>query len=116
MTDPRRPVPVARSIRHASLDVAYVMTGSDGHASVTLHAPDAPSSFKLRAWIPSGPSAELAIAMSKVGVGSVQVTPDYTGQRPVDEWVASAIAGSSCDDLIGQLPGEPKGALVATAR
>lgn len=99
----------------ASLDAAYVLTKADGQATVTLHAPDAPSTFKLRAWIPNGPAAELEISMNKIGVGSVRVIPDYAGQRPVDEWVASAIAGSSCSALADQLPGEPKGALVATA-
>ncbi|MFO0593441.1 MAG: hypothetical protein U0441_38220 [Polyangiaceae bacterium] len=99
----------------ASLDAATVTTGADGRATVHLHAPDAPSSFTLRAWIPDGPATELAISVNKVGVGSVQVIPDYSGPRPVDEWVASAVAGASCSDLTGQLPGEPKGALVATA-
>lgn len=100
---------------NASLDAAYVVTANDGRATVTLHAPDTPSTFTLRAWIPDGPATELSISVNKTGVGSVQVIPDYGGPRPVDEWVASAVAGSSCSDLTGQLPGEPKGAFVATA-
>lgn len=99
----------------ASLDTSYVITAADGRAALKLHAPDTPATFTLRAWIVNGPTAELTISVSKTGVGAVQVVPDYDGQRPINEWVASAIVGSSCAELTGQLPGEPKGALVATS-
>lgn len=99
----------------ASLDTSYVITAKDGHAALKLHAPGTPATFTLRAWIVNGPTAELSISVSKAGVGAVEVIPDYNGQRPVNEWVASAIVGSSCAELAGQLPGEPKGALVATS-
>lgn len=99
----------------ASLDKSYVITEADGRAALKLHAPDAPATFTLRAWIVNGPTAELTVSVSKTGVGAVQVVPDYDGQRPINEWVASAIVGASCDELTGQLPGEPKGALVATS-
>jgi len=99
----------------ASLDAARLFTAADGRATIKLHAPSTPASFKLRAWIKDGPTAELAVSVSKQGIATIEVMPDYTGQRPVDEWVASVVAGTSCDALAGELPGEPKGSFVATA-
>jgi len=100
---------------NASLDQSFVTTGKDGRATVKLQAPSTPAAFTLRAWIPNGPAAELAITVSKTGIGVVEVIPDYGGQRPVNEWVGSVIVGASCKDLDGQLPGEPQGALVAVS-
>lgn len=99
----------------ASLDSGHLFTGKDGRATIKLHAPSTPASFTLRAWIKNGPTTELPVAVSKQGVATIQVVPEYDGPRPVTEWVASVIAGTTCDALAGQLPGEPKGAFVATA-
>lgn len=97
----------------SSLDAGHAVAGKDGRATVTLHAPSAPASFTLHAWIEGGPSADLTISVSKLGVGAIEVVPEYKGPRPVGEWVASVIAGTTCDALKGQLPGEPEGAFVA---
>lgn len=98
---------------NTSLDQSYVTTGKDGRATVKLQAPGTPASFTLRAWIPNGPTAELTITVSKTGLGAVEVIPDYNGQRPINEWVGSVIVGATCGDLASEMPGEPKGALVA---
>lgn len=98
-----------------SLDASHLYAGPDGRATVKLHAPSAPASFTVHAWINNGPSADLAVSVSKLGVGAIEVIPDYDGPRPVTEWVASVIAGTTCDALAGQLPGEPEGAFVAVA-
>lgn len=97
----------------ASLDQSFVTTSGDGAAMVKLHAPSSPASFTLRAWIASGPSAELSITVTKTGVGAIEVVPDYNGKRAINEWIASAVAGATCADLASGLPGEAKGALVA---
>lgn len=99
----------------AFLDSGHLVAGLDGRATVRLHAPGTPASFTLRAWINNGPTAELPVTVSKQGVGTVEVVPDYGGQRPVTEWIASVAIGTTCAALAGQLPGEIKGALVATA-
>lgn len=99
----------------ASLDAAHVWTGGDGRATVSIRAPSTPASFTLRAWIKNGPSAELNVAVSKQGVGMIEVVPDYGGKRPITEWVGSVIAGTTCAAIADKLPGEPSGSLVATS-
>lgn len=99
----------------ASLDASHLFAGDDGSAVVTLHAPNAPSIFTVRAWIKNGPAVEMTVNVSKQGIGVVEIVPTYDGSRPVTEWVGSVIPGASCDALIDQLPGEPNGALVAVA-
>ncbi len=98
-----------------SLDASHVWTGPDGRATVSIHAPSTPASFTLRASITNGPSAELAVAVNKQGLGVVEVIPDYGGKRPITEWVASVIVGTTCDAIADKLPGEPSGSLVATS-
>jgi hypothetical protein len=99
----------------AYLDASLVTAGDDGRASVKLHAPGSASSFSLRAFINNGPTAELPVTVSKQGVGGVEVVPQYDGPRDVTQWIASVIIGTTCDSLAGQLPGDVKGALIATA-
>ena len=99
----------------ASLDASYVTTGKDGRATIKLSAPSTLATFTLRAWIPDGPTAELTITVSKTGVGAVEVVPDYNGQRAITEWTASVVVGAACSDIAPELPGEPKGALVAVS-
>lgn len=99
----------------ASLDASHLFAGADGRAMVKLQAPSSPASFKVRASIKNGPSADLVVTVSKQGVGALQVVPVYDGQRPVETWVASVVAGTTCSDLAAKLPGETSGALVAAA-
>src|SRR6185436_10831536 len=82
---------------------------------VKLHAPSAPASFVLRARIKDGPVADLAVSVSKLGVGTLEVIPEYDGPREVTEWVASVVAGTTCDAIKAKLPGELEGALVAVS-
>lgn len=98
-----------------SLDASHLFSDVDGRAAVKLRAPSAPSSFTVRASIKYGPSADLAVSVTKQGVGNVEVVPVYEGKRPVETWVASVVAGTTCSALAGKLPGEPEGALVAAS-
>jgi len=99
----------------ASLDASYRVAGPDGRATVKLHAPGTLASFKVRATIKNGPSAEVLVSVNKQGVGTIEVQPVYDGQRPIDAWVASVMAGTTCDALASVLPGEPEGSLVAVS-
>lgn len=99
----------------ASLDASYLVTGPDGRATVKLHAPSSLATFRVRASIKNGPSAELLVLVNKQGVGALEVVPVYDGGRPIASWVASVVAGKTCSSLAGVLPGEPTGALVAVA-
>lgn len=99
----------------ASLDAARVFTGEDGRATVSIHAPSTPASFTLRAWVKKGPSVELSVAVSKQGVGMIEIVPDYNGKRTITEWVGSVVAGTTCAAIASKLPGEPSGSFVATS-
>jgi hypothetical protein len=100
----------------ASLDRTSAVAGADGRASVTLLAPNAATTFRLRATIKSGPSAELQIAVSGEGFGTIVVVPENTSQRPVlDGWEARVVSGTSCEALAGTFPEDPEGALAASA-
>jgi hypothetical protein len=99
----------------AWLDRTAVTAGPDGRASVALHAPSLASTFRLRATLKDGPSAEIGVAVSEKGFGTIHVTPLYAGEREVTEWVASVKAGTTCADIAATLPTDPEGALVETA-
>jgi hypothetical protein len=99
----------------ASLDAGHLVTDEDGRATVKLHAPSTPASFMLRAWIKDGPAIELAVSVSKLGVGTIEVLPQYDGVRGPQDWVASVVIGTTCDALAPLLPGEVVGALVAAS-
>jgi len=88
----------------ASLDKSKVMAGDDGRASVTVKAPNDPTSFKLRASIKDGPVADLPIAVSDKGFGSLRVVPLYGGTRQVTTWIASAVTGTNCKAIANLLP------------
>ena len=104
----------------ASLDKGSVTTDQDGHATVTLKAPSMPTSFHVVARV-SDPatggtgSADLAVAVSDAGFGSVRVLPKYLGNRTVTTWQASVTVGVTCDAIHAQLPSDPVGALMASA-
>jgi hypothetical protein len=102
------------------LDAADVEAGADGRASARLHAPTEPTTFRVRAAIldeagAPGSSAEIGVAVSDQGFGTIRVVPSYKGKRAIDGWTASLVARTTCADLAPSLPGEPPGALVASA-
>jgi hypothetical protein len=100
---------------NASLDHATVVASEQGHGAVVLRAPDLATTFRLRASLERGPSAELAVSVSDEGFGVVHVLPIYAGKRSIQEWTASVVARTTCAALASTLPGEAPGALVATA-
>lgn len=99
----------------ASLDATTVLAGPDGRASVTLRAPDRAATFVLRARVKDGATADLPVAVSAQGFGTVVVEPEYGGEREVGSWRAGVLTGTSCDALADQLPDDPPGALSAVA-
>jgi hypothetical protein len=99
----------------AWLDRTSVVADPSGRASVTLHAPNLASTFRLRATIKDGPSAELGVSVSDKGFGTIRIVPDYAGTREATEWTGSVKAGTTCAEIAPTLPEEPEGALVATA-
>ncbi len=99
----------------ASLDRSTAVAGSDGRATVVLRAPSVATTFAVRATIKDGPSADIVVSVSDKGFATLDVKPIYNGKRPVDAWVASAAAGSTCDALAATLPNDPEGALKNTA-
>ncbi|NUQ76861.1 MAG: hypothetical protein HUU21_25280 [Polyangiaceae bacterium] len=99
----------------ASLDKSKVAADGDGRASVTLKAPNASTTFKLRASIKDGPFAELPIAVSDKGFGSLRVVPVYAGTREVTTWIASAVTGTNCKAIANLLNEEFSAPQNATA-
>jgi hypothetical protein len=104
----------------ASLDHGLVFTGEDGHGLVTLDAPTEAATFVVHAVLlddgaPTMTTADRAVAVSPQGFGSVSVVPLYTGKRQVTTWTASVVANRHCADIDAELPGEPPGAIAATA-
>jgi hypothetical protein len=100
---------------NASLDRSTAVANADGRASVQLRAPDDPTTFRVRASLKEGPSAELDVAVSDEGFGSIRVMPIYQGKREVVEWTASMVARTTCSAIADTLPGEPPGAMKAIA-
>jgi hypothetical protein len=89
------------TLMDASLDTSVIETDERGMAQVVLYAPSQPGTFRLRASIDQGPTAERQVAVSGAGFGSVVVTPVYDGSRPLKSWVISAHSGLSCQELMG---------------
>lgn len=100
---------------NASLDKAKVQADPDGRASVTLKAPNGAAAFQLRASMKDGVVAELPIAVSDKGFGSLRVVPVYAGKREVTTWVASAFTGTNCEAIAALLPEDFKAPQNATA-
>jgi hypothetical protein len=88
----------------ASLDKAKVVATNKGLATVTLKAPNASTSFRLRASLNDGLSVELPVAVSDKGFGSIRAVPIYSGTRQVKEWVASVMTGTNCKAITSLLP------------
>jgi hypothetical protein len=100
----------------ASLDRVTVKADKHGRAAVTLRAPSKAATFHLRAWIKDGPSAELPISVSSDGFASVQVIPQYMGQRDITTYTAIVVARTTCAAVAPKLPDEPVGAIAVTAK
>lgn len=96
----------------ASLAATEVTTGDDGVAETTLFAPSKVASFSVRGAVGTEVSASLTVSVSELGFGTLRVTPDYAGKRPVSSWTASVHPGRACSDLSGNPP--PDGALWTT--
>ncbi len=99
----------------ASLDHTLVVADVSGRAVATLRAPNGPTIFAVRATIKNGPSADLPVAVSEQGIGTLSVTPEYAGDRPTHTWIGSVVAGTNCEALGPTLPTDPEGALPAVA-
>lgn len=99
----------------ASLDRVSVTTDETGRGSVKLRAPDAATTFRVRATIENGPTAEAEIAVSAQGFGTLEVVPVYAGKRSHSLWTAAVVARSTCASLQGLLPEDPPGALFASS-
>jgi hypothetical protein len=105
-----------------SLDHALVITGGNGHATVTLQAPSSATTFHVRASLldgegkPTGVVAEREVSVSGKGYGSVSVVPSYLGHRTVMTWNASVSAGTCAElKLQGVLPNDPANSITASA-
>ncbi|MBW2454046.1 MAG: hypothetical protein JRI68_06035 [Deltaproteobacteria bacterium] len=100
----------------ASLDQSQVVTDpSSGKAQVKLRAPNSATNFVVRATIKDGPAADLAISVSDQGFGTLEITPSYGGDRPVDEWQGRLVSGTTCEALAETFPDDPEGALIGSA-
>lgn len=96
----------------AWLDRTTVLADRSGRASVQLHASSVESTFRLRAATPDGLSAEIGVAVSAKGFGTLRVMPIYEGVRAVDGWTASVVAGATCKEIAQTSPEAPAGALL----
>ena len=90
------------------------VTDEEGRASITLRAPNQPTTFMLRAFIDAGPTAELPVSVSGDGFASISVVPQYKGKRLITGWTAMVIARKPCDEVAPTLPADADGALFAT--
>ncbi|MEO7327128.1 MAG: hypothetical protein ABI193_01030, partial [Minicystis sp.] len=108
------------NVGDAFVEASVVAADKKGVAWAVLHAPNQATTFTLRAAVVGegghlGTGAELSVAVSGEGFGTVRVLPRYTGKRAVKTWTASVVARTTCADLSAVLPGEPEGSLVAKA-
>ncbi|EYF00695.1 hypothetical protein [Chondromyces apiculatus] len=118
-TSPPAPYEVSFSIvgdtSGAWLDRTTTAASTAGRATVVLHAPSVATTFRLRAVVKDGPSADLNVSVSDKGFAPLRITPLYAGQRLVTEWTASVKAGTTCAEIAAILPEDPEGALVGSA-
>jgi hypothetical protein len=83
----------------AFLDSDSVDTSS-GQGTFKLHAPSSPSTFSILA-VAGNASARLDVAVSATGFATVDVTVNYTGDRPIPEVAASVFLETTCALLDG---------------
>lgn len=98
-----------------SLDRAVAVTDEQGHASITLRAPNQPTTFILRARINNGAHADLPVSVSGDGFAPISIIPLYQGKRVITGYTAMVIARKACDEVAPTLPADADGALFATA-
>src|SRR5688572_7576077 len=83
-----------------SLDRTDALTDPiTGIAHVRLRAPSSFTQFTLQAAIGTTSVAELQVDVQSQGWAELQVIPEYSGQRPVTEWVANAYLKVRCADV-----------------
>lgn len=99
----------------AFLDRTTTVADAAGRASVLLHAPSLATTFRLRAIVKDGPSAEIGVSVSDKGFATIRALPVYGGQRLATAWAASVTAGTTCAEIAATLPDDPDGSLVASA-
>lgn len=100
----------------SSLEQSQVIADESGRATVRLHAPNLATSFAVRATVDGGDaSAELSVAVSALGFGSLDVEPVYMGSRSTNTWEARVVSGRTCEALADSFPTDPPGALKGTA-
>ncbi|AUX41993.1 hypothetical protein SOCE26_034180 [Sorangium cellulosum] len=97
----------------AWVDKTTITTTEDGRGSVGLHASNLGSTFRLRAATDDGLATELGVAVSAEGFGTLHIHPSYQGTRVAKNWMASVVAGSTCDEIAITAPRAPPGALMA---
>jgi hypothetical protein len=85
---------------NAFLDPSVVETGPDGLAQTELTALTAGSSFSVR--VAAGRATDtIEVITLEASLASIDVTPNYEGSRPIDEWVASVHVDTACSALTG---------------
>ncbi|MDI1443915.1 hypothetical protein [Polyangium sp. 6x1] len=88
----------------ATLDRVAAPMDAKGTATVTMRAPNKATTYRLRAWIKDGPSAELPVTVSGDGFATLDVVPQYKGKRVVTEWTVSVLPRSTCEAVAPLLP------------
>ncbi|MBW2523597.1 MAG: hypothetical protein JRI23_05455 [Deltaproteobacteria bacterium] len=111
VADPPGPYEVAFYLVGDSLDASLsessVVSDPYGQAAVALRAPNGATYFGIRASLQNGPSAELPVAVSDKGFGTLEIAAVNPGPREVELWVANAVAGTTCEALAETLPEGP---------
>jgi hypothetical protein len=89
----------------AFLDRDRVVTDEEGRATAVLTVPTEDSALSVLAVV-EGSTGELPISVGKAWA-TVVVEPQYSGERPVDEWIVQVLFdGSPCPDAIFEAEGE----------
>jgi len=84
----------------AFLSPSVLETGPDGRAEASLTVLGAATNFGVRA-AAGRISSTLDVITLEASQASIIVAPDYGGERPVEEWVASVHLGTPCSSLTG---------------
>jgi hypothetical protein len=82
----------------ASLDRSEAETNADGVAEVVLTSPETVVAFSLRASVGAQVETKALIVVAD-SFATLQLRPNYAGDRPIVYWVGSARIGKTCDGL-----------------